>query len=449
MFIKNREQLVQGFDQKRLLILDTLEYMFAIADPRNIIKNNVRINNSKLIVKDLEIQLDYKSIYVIGAGKASGYMTEALYSILNDKINGGLVIIPDYLETKDEIGNIKLWRATHPIPSISGLEGVNHMLRLLQDIDSNDLVICLISGGCSALMPMPYDGITLNDKQAITSLLLKSGATIEEINTVRKHISSIKGGRLVERVKGNIISLIISDVINDRLDIIGSGITSPDPTTYNDAKNVLEKYNLYDKFPSIRRVIDDGINNKIPDTPKPDNLIFNRVKNIILANNEYLCSNVKNYLSNYIDTKILTTTLQGEAKDVGLVLASIINEIGKYSRPFNKPIALIAGGETVVTLHGNGIGGRNQEMLLSALRVINYDNYIIASISTDGIEGNSGAAGAIIDNNTLRKVIDKNLIIDRYLSNNDSNTFFKILQDVIYTGPTGTNLNDVIIIIIY
>ncbi len=448
MPIKNRDTLLKESVEKRPLVLDTIEYILNIADPRNIIKESIKLIDAKLVIKNIEVPLDFDSIYIIGAGKASGYMAEALYAILGNSIRSGFVIIPDYLE-KQEVGDIKLWRATHPIPSKKGLEGVKRMLRLVESADNDDLVICLISGGCSSLMPMPYDGITLIEKQDLTSSLLKSGATIEEINTVRKHISNIKGGRLAARLNTNIISLIISDVINNRLDMIGSGPTSPDPTTYHDAKSVLEKYNLYDKFPSVRRVIEDGINNKIPETPKPNDPIFDRVKNIILADNNSLCTTAMNYLSNYIDTKILTTTLQGEAKDVGLILGSIINEIGTYDRPFNKPIALIAGGETVVTLHGNGIGGRNQELLLSALRVINYNRYVMASISTDGIEGNSDAAGAIIDNSTTLKSIKNNLNIERYLSNNDSNTFFKILEDIIYTGPTGTNLNDIVIIVIY
>jgi hydroxypyruvate reductase/glycerate 2-kinase len=444
--IKNKDELIKGSKERRL-VLEALEEALETSDPRKIMYDNIRLEDDILIIKDTKIKLD-KSIYVIGGGKASGYMAEAIHTILKDRIARGFVIIPDYIEEQLDTGRIALWRATHPIPSNKGVEGVKRMLEVVKDADENDLVICLLSGGGSALMPMPYN-ITLEEKQEITRLLLRAGATIDELNTVRKHISAIKGGRLVKLLNSNIVSLIISDVINDRLDTIASGLTAPDDTTYLDAKKILEKYDLWDKVTSIKKVIEDGIEGNIEETPKSNDPIFKKVKNIILANNESASISAREYfINNGIDARILTTSLQGEAKDVGLVLAAIGNEIARYDRPFSKSIALIAGGETFVTVKGDGRGGRNQEMMLSALRLID-DRCILAAIGTDGIDGNSDAAGAIIDYATSINAKNNNLSIEEFLANNDSNTFFKNVGDVIYTGATGTNVNDVVIMFIH
>lgn len=447
VMIRNKESLIKS-SRERKLVLDAMEAALRASDPRKIIYDNIKLEDDMLIIKDIKIKLDYyKSIYVIGGGKASGYMAEAVHNILKDRIDAGFVIIPDYIDEQLETGNIILWRATHPVPSNKGIEGVKKMLELIKNVDENDLVICLISGGGSALMPMPYDNITLEEKQEITRLLLRAGANIGELNTVRKHISAIKGGRLVKMLNADIISLIISDVINDKLDTIASGLTAPDDTTYIDAKRILEKYNLWNKIDSIKKVIEDGIDGKIGETPKSNDPIFKKVRNVILANNESACINARDhFIKNSIDARILTTSIQGEAKDVGLVLASIANEIAIYNRPFSKPVALIAGGETFVTVRGNGRGGRNQEMMLSALRILE-DKCILAAIGTDGIDGNSDAAGAIIDCTT--RINAKDLDVEEYLANNNSNTFFKNVDDVIYTGATGTNVNDIVIMFIH
>ncbi|MEM2856935.1 MAG: glycerate kinase [Candidatus Nitrosocaldaceae archaeon] len=442
-FLINKKELIKGSNSRRL-VLNTIDYALREADPKRIIYNNLRVEDNTLIIKNNKIRLDFKSIYVIGGGKASASMAKALEVILGDKIRDGLVIIPDYQIYSSSI--IRFWKATHPIPSIKGVEGVKRLIELADKASSDDLIICLISGGCSALMPLPYDGITLEEKQEITRRLLRAGANIEEINTVRKHISSIKGGRLVEILKDkNILSLIISDVIGDKLDTIASGLTVGDTTTFNDAKSILVRYNLWNEFESIKSIIEDGIKGKIKDTPKPHNPIFKNVKNIILANNEFICIKAREYMINHgINAKILTTTLQGEAKDVGLVLASITREIEHNNRPFSKPIGLIAGGETVVTLHGDGKGGRNQEMMLSALRVLkDSKRYTMAAIATDGRDGNSNAAGAIIDVSTLSNALD----INEFLLRNDSNTFFVNVNDAIYTS-SDTNLNDIIVILV-
>jgi glycerate-2-kinase len=435
--------------RERRLILGALQASLAAADPKISVKKNVKLKGKTLyVMKNKYCLNDFDSIRVIGAGKASGHMAEALFGILQDRITDGLVIIPENLKTKLPTGKIKLWRASHPIPSSRGVKGVKHMLEIVGNVTERDLVICLISGGGSALMTLPYDGVSLAYKQKITRDLLRSGATIQEINTVRKHISAVKGGRLAEQLQNSkTVSLIISDVVGDRLDTIASGPTAPDRTTFNDTVRVLRKYGLWDPLNSkIRHVIEKGVTGVIPETPKPGSRIFRNVRNFVIANNEQACKAALNHLrSRGIHTKLLTTSLQGEARDVGKYVASLAKKIRSRE---GKPVALIMGGETTVTVTGKGKGGRNQEIVLAAsIGISELSGTTIASIGTDGIDGNSKAAGAIADAFTIERAELLNLVPQKFLQNNDSYSFFKRLGDAIVTGPTGTNVNDLLILL--
>lgn len=451
--INKQELLHSGTCVKaRKLALGALEAALAAADAKAALKAHVKLRGRTLQIKNERFSLDaFDSIYVIGAGKASGHMAEALFNILRDKISGGLVIVPDYFDVKLSTGPVQLWKASHPIPSHRGVEGVKRMLALVREASREDLVICLMSGGGSALMPLPYGNITLKQKQGITSDLLKSGATITEINCVRKHLSAIKGGRLAELLQNTrIISLIISDVFSDRLDTIASGPTVPDNTTFNDAAHVLKKYKLWHSLNrNVKRIIQMGLSGKIPETPKPGSRIFRNVRNFVIANNKLACEGAMHYLkAKGINATILTTSLQGEASQVGVVVSSIASEITSENRPVRKPAAIVMGGETTVTVRGRRKGGRNQELVLSACKGISEsENTVVASIGTDGIDGNSDASGAIADSFTFKRALKMNLCPDQFLINNDSNTFFRKLKDTIQTGPTGTNVNDVTVLI--
>ena len=376
-------------------------------------------------------------------------MAEALEQILGDYIKDGIVNVPLGSEGKTEI--IRLHHASHPVPDKDSIKGTMQMLEIAEKADKNDLVICLISGGGSSLIALPANGISLTDKKRITEMLLKSGAAIDEVNTVRKHISQVKGGWLAKKIyPATILNLILSDVVGDQLEFIASGPTVPDSTTFNDAINVLKKYNLWDKSPiSIRKFLSYGKRGIVSETPKPNDEIFQRVFNVIIGNNRTASSAACYYLkSNGLNTLLLTTMLEGEARHVGIIMASIAREIRFSGNPLKKPAAIVAGGETTVTVRGKGLGGRNQELVLAAVpKIHGTDGTVLASMSSDGIDGPVNAAGAIADGKTLAKALRKGLIPEKYLAENNSYNFFSKLGDTIISGPTNTNVNDICVII--
>jgi len=454
--IGNAEQIIQNgetqIDRKaRELALKSLEAAIRASDPKSTIKSKVKLKGSILHVDEYTFDLKkFKNIYVIGGGKASGSMAEALEEVLGEKITGGLVNVPK--DDKHKTGKIRLHKASHPIPDESGVEGTRKMLEIAEKAGENDLIICLISGGGSSLMPMPRGEITIADKRQITEDLLKCGATINEINTVRKHISEFKGGWLAKKAyPATILNLILSDVLGDPLDFIASGPTVPDSTTFSDAIKVLKKYGLWEKTPkTIKKVLMDGEKGLIPETPKADDEVFKKVFNVVIGNNRTAsmaaCGSLK---AEGLNTLLLTSLLEGEARHVGTVLASLAREILASGNPVKKPAGIVAGGETTVTVTGKGKGGRNQEIALAASQKIRgLDGVVIASLSTDGVDGPTDAAGAIADGKTIARAEALDLSAEEFLAENNSYNFFSKLGDLIFTGPTGTNVNDVSVIIV-
>jgi len=453
--IKNKEELIKNGETKlnqkaRALALRSLESALNAVDPKQIIKSKLLLKNLTLHVNGYSIDLKkFKNIYVIGGGKASGSMAEALEQVLGNSITKGLVNVPRSSKNKTDI--IKLHEASHPIPDEAGVEGTRRMLKIAEQAKEDDLIICLISGGGSSLMPLPRGKISIADKKEITNALLKCGATINEINTVRKHISDFKGGWLAKKAyPSSILNLILSDVVGDPLDFIASGPTVPDSTTFSDAIKVLKKYRLWSKAPaSIRKVLSDGEKGLIPETPKANDEAFKRVYNVVVGNNRLASLTAQKYLkSEGLNTLLLTSTLEGEARHVGVMLASIAREVSASGNPVPKPAGIIAGGETTVTVTGKGLGGRNQEIALAAAQKLNDMNgVVVASLSTDGVDGPTDAAGAIADGKTLVRAAKMGLTPEEYLAENDSYHFFSKLGDLIFTGPTGTNVNDVSVIV--
>jgi len=453
--IKNKEELIRNGETKlnrkaRALALRSLESALNAVDPKQIIKSKLLLKNLTLHVNGYSIDLKkFKNIYVIGGGKASGSMAEALEQVLGNSITKGLVNVPRSSKNKTDI--IKLHEASHPIPDEAGVEGTRRMLKIAEQAKEDDLIICLISGGGSSLMPLPRGKISIADKKEITNALLKCGATINEINTVRKHISDFKGGWLAKKAyPSSILNLILSDVVGDPLDFIASGPTVPDSTTFSDAIKVLKKYRLWSKAPaSIRKVLSDGEKGLIPETPKANDEAFKRVYNVVVGNNRLASLTAQKYLkSEGLNTLLLTSTLEGEARHVGIMLASIVHEVSVSGNPVPKPAGIIAGGETTVTVTGKGLGGRNQEIALAAAQKLNDMNgVVVASLSTDGVDGPTDAAGAIADGKTLVRAAKMGLTPEEYLAENDSYHFFSKLGDLIFTGPTGTNVNDVSVIV--
>jgi len=321
---------------------------------------------------------------------------------------------------------------------------------LVENVSREDIVIVLLSGGGSALMPLPVQGISLNDEARVTSLLLKSGASIDEINTVRKHLSQIKGGRLAARLyPATVLTLIISDVVGDGIDAIASGPTTPDPTTFHDSEQVLKKYDLWSQIPkNARRVISAGLSGSIPETPKRNNKVFTRVHNVIVGNNRASCLAAASAMTKAgYKTQVLSIQITGEAREAGRIFGSIVRDIRDNSLPFAPPAALVAGGETTVTVRGKGKGGRNQELALAAaVRINRSDGVVVGSFATDGIEGQTDAAGALVDGTTITRGLKLEMNPDEFLRNNDSYHYFSRLEDLVITGPTGTNVNDIMIL---
>jgi len=456
--IKNYDKLIEnGLTQKdrnaRRIALDCILSALNTVNPKQAVLNNVKRRGNLLVIGRYKFALTgYRNIYVLGGGKASGLMAEAIEEILGDKITSGVINVLKGTEKMVKTKKIKINGATHPIPGEEGVNSTKAMLEIARKAGKDDLIIVLISGGGSALMPCPADPVTLEDKKIVTNLLLKCGATINEINVVRKHLSEFKGGQLAKTAyPATLVNLIISDVVGDPLDIIASGPTVPDSSTFQDAYNVLKKYNLLNKIPeNIKKRIQLGLSGKIEETPKPGDKIFRNVHNILIASNRTACiAAVKKARELGINSMLLSTYIEGEARHVGAVLAGLAKEIHNYDTPIKKPAVIVCGGETTVTVVGNGKGGRNQELALgSALKISGLNGIVIASVGTDGKDGTSDAAGAIVDGQTLKRAQKLGLDTTKYLANNNSYMFFKKLGDAIFTGTTGTNVNDLITIVV-
>jgi len=457
LIIKNREDLIANASSTkdkmaRRIALDAIEEALKAADPKRIMFSKIKLERETLKVNSDSFDLsEYKRIFVLGGGKASGSMAEALEEILKDRIEDGIIVVPKGVADKHKLNRVKLHESSHPIPDESSLAGAKKILELAERAKEGDLVICLISGGGSSLMALPKEEISLEDKRRVTDLLLKSGATINEINAVRKHISNFKGGQLAKAVyPATLVGLLLSDVLGDPLDVIASGPTVPDSSTFNDAVSILKRYNLWEKIPdSVKRILLEGIEGRIDETPKKGDVIFNKVKNFVIGNNRLACSAaLKELKRSGLNTLFLTSFMEGEARHIGTFFGAIGRELVATDKPITSPVGIVAGGETTVTVTGNGIGGRNQEISLSAaLKIINAEGIAIASASTDGIDGPTDAAGAIVDGKTISRAEKVGLDPLEALRNNDSYSFFSRLGDLIMTGPTGTNVNDVTVLV--
>lgn len=389
------------------------------------------------------------NLFLIGAGKASCYMAKAIEELFGDKITAGVIV------TKYSHGfplrRVKVFEAGHPFPDINGLKAAKDISALLEGAREEDMVLVLISGGGSALLPFPSEGIRLIDKIKVTKILLNAGADIYQLNTVRKHLSKIKGGGLARMAyPARVLSLIISDVVGDDLSVISSGLTAPDASTYRDAYNVIKNFKLEHKVPVyIINHIKSGIDGKIQETPKPRNKVFRRVNNAIIANNLLALTSAEMEARRLgYKTKILTSFLSGDASETGKFSAALVKEMAECKGSSKLPAALILGGETTVTVKGKGKGGRNQELALSAAIEINgMKNVVILAAGSDGSDGPTGVAGAIVDGSTVKRGRKLGMDAKIYLKNNDSYNYFNRVGGHIYTGPTGTNVMDIVLIL--
>ena len=396
----------------------------------------------------------FTRLYAVSIGKAAFPMMHAAADDLGNRIERGIVLTKYGHAEKGVLpGHITVLEAGHPVPDENGLFAAHQILSMLDETDDRTLVLCLLSGGASALLVAPYGSITLAEKQQVTQLLLKAGADIFELNTVRKHLSCVKGGRLAERAyPARVVSLILSDVIGDPLDVIASGPTAPDASTYENAFAVIRKYGLEDRAPkAVLQLLRDGSNGAVPETPKRDDPMFARVENTIIGSNRKATEAAQKRAQELgFEATILGCEFQGEASDVGRMLAQkALAARREMAGNNNKKICLIAGGETTVKVKGNGLGGRNMEMaLVVAQEIAGSDGITFLSAGTDGTDGPTDAAGAVVNGTTIAEARTAGLDPDSYLSNNNSYNFFKPINGLIITGPTGTNVMDVHIVLI-
>lgn len=455
--IKNKEELINNskspLDRKaRKLALNSLETALKAADPRGLIKSKVKLKHGLLTIdKHLFDLKKFKNIFVVGGGKASGLMAEALEAILKDRITDGCLNVP-YASGYYKVRRIKLQEAGHPVPDEAGVEGTRRMLDLVSHAGESDLVACLMSGGGSSLMPLPRDEISLQDKKIVTEALLKSGASINEINAVRKHISNFKGGWLAKKAyPATVINLLLSDVVGDSPDAIASGPAVPDSTTFQDAIKALKKYMLWNRIPeTVRTTLLNGQKGLVSETLKADDITFKKAYNFIVGNNRSASLAAYEKLRDAgLNTLFLTSCMEGEARHVGRIFAAMVRETVESGKPIPKPCGIVAGGETTVTVVGEGVGGRNQEIALgAALKIDGVNGAVVASMSTDGVDGPTNAAGALADGKTILRSQELVLDAEEFLADNNSYAFFSKLGDLILTGPTGTNVNDISVIVV-
>ena len=388
----------------------------------------------------------YRHIYVVGAGKAGAAMARAAERVLGRRIACGLLNVK-YGHIAP-LRRIELNECGHPVPDQRGVDGARRIAEIAASAGPDDLMLCLISGGASALLPLPADPIALDEKQEVTKLLLACGASIHEINAVRKHISQIKGGQLARLAyPAQVLSLLLSDVIGDNLDVIGSGPTAPDASTFALARSILDKYGILQRVPaSVRERIERGCRGRIPETPKQGDPIFARVRNVVIGSNRLAVDAAAARARQLgFRTLVLSTFVEGETREIARMHAAIAKEIVYAGRPLKPPACVITGGETTVTLRGDGLGGRNQEFVLSAaMDIAGLENVVVLSAGTDGSDGPTDAAGAIADGRTLTR----NPRAPEFLARNDSYRYFEGLGDLIVTGPTNTNVMDVRLILV-
>ena len=423
----------------------------AAVEPGRAVRSHLKLEGEVLLAGEHRIPLQPDTrVFVVGAGKAGAPMAAAVEAVLGDRIHRGLVAVK--YGHLSPVERIQVLEAAHPVPDEDGLEAAGRLADLLEDAGEGDLVICLLSGGGSALIPSPVPPVTLHDKQEVTDLLLKSGAEIDEINCVRKHLSLLKGGGLARAAyPARVLTLILSDVVGDPLDVIASGPTVGDPTTFNDALIILDRYNLFEKVPeAVRTRLTLGVEGKHLETPKPGDPELSDVINLLVGTNTIAVQAAEDTARALgYHTIVLSSTVTGETRDAAADHAAVAREIIEQDLPVARPACALSGGETTVTIKGKGMGGRNQEFALaSSLGIEGLPGALILSGGTDGTDGPTDAAGAVADGTTVERAQALNLDPMAFLDNNDSYTFFEKLGDLLITGPTLTNLMDLRVILV-
>jgi hydroxypyruvate reductase len=430
-------------------VLDrVLAAALAAVEPAQAVRRHVAIEDDALVVAGRRYTVsDYRRVIVVGAGKASAPMAAAVEDVFTDQVPVSGIVTVRYGHAVPTC-RVVIREAGHPMPDAAGVSATRQIVAALDGATRDDLVVCVISGGGSALLTLPVEGISLADLQQTTEALLRCGATINEINVVRKHLDAVKGGGLARlAAPAQLITLMLSDVVGNPLDAIASGPTVPDTSTFVDAVDVFDRYALWSALPTgVADRIRDGARGAWPETPKPGDPLFARTQPVVVGSNLLACEAAATVASELgLRSMILSTYVEGEARGVGRILSGVLREVAVSGHPLPRPCLVVAGGETTVTVRGEGKGGRNQELALAAAWGLRgLDNVVFASVGTDGSDGPTDAAGAWVDGATLDHALARGLDPAAALANNDSHTFFEALggANLIRTGPTNTNVND-------
>lgn len=432
------------------LVTRVLQAALSAVEPEVAVRQHLRREGNSLHVGECSYNLDLlRQVRLVGFGKASLPMGKAAAAILDDHLHSGILITKQGQIQPSQTGldpRLTVLEAAHPIPDESSLRASQEVVASLADLEPEDLVLCLISGGGSALLTAPAESISLDDLQSLTGLLLASGASIGEVNTLRKHLEQLKGGGLARQAApAQVAVLILSDVIGDPLDVIASGPAAPDSTSFSDALSILERYRLLDQVPaSIINRLRAGAQGGLPETPKPGDTLFNRVNSqVIASNHQAALAAVEQAQTEGLQAVLMTTFLQGEARQAGRFIAALGREIDRGGGPVARPCCLVFGGETTVTLRGSGLGGRNQELALGAVAdLAGLEGLLLVTLATDGGDGPTDAAGAVVSSETLRRARELALDPVDFLQRNDAYRFFEPMGALLQPGQTQTNVND-------
>jgi hydroxypyruvate reductase len=453
---------VKSRDELKQVAIGVFEAGLRAVDPVEAVRRHVWLRSDGALVIDgpgvgsststLGPGADFERVVVVGAGKASARMCQAVEAILGDRVEGGLVVVKSGHAVPTE--RVEVVEASHPVPDERGLVAARRIAEVAREADAATLVVVLVSGGGSALLALPAEGISLDEKREVTDLMLAAGADISELNTVRKHLSAIKGGWLARLASpARVISLVLSDVVGDRLEVIASGPTAPDATTFADAEAVLLRRcgGRPRLVPAaVWSRLERGRRGELEETPKPGDECFDGVLNVVIGSNAAaLAACCADARARGLDPLLLSSTVEGEAREVARVLAAMAGECRRSGSPARPPACLVSGGETTVTVRGPGRGGRNQELALgAALAIRGLEGVAILAAGTDGTDGPTDAAGAIAFGDTLARARDLGLDPRAHLDANDSYRFFDALGDLLRTGPTGTNVMDIHLVLV-
>lgn len=444
---------------QRSRILPILEAALRAVDPGEALQRSLRRQDNALVANDTRYTLDrFRRVFVIGFGKAAAPMGQAAAEILGERLTSGLLVTKvGHSETHTALPQaLTLLEAAHPLPDAAGVAAARRIADLARQATADDLVLCLISGGGSALLTLPAEALTLADLQATTVALLRCGASIDEINTLRKHLSQVAGGQLAKlAAPATVLSLVLSDVVGSPLDVIASGPTVPDRSSWADAWDVVERHGLQAALPDlVVERLRAGLAGQIADTPKADDPTFALTQTLVIGDNAIAAQAAQQRAAELgFKARVLTTFLEGEAREVAKVVVALGREIVAHGRPVATPACLILGGETTVTLRGQGTGGRNQELALAAAvlldRLPEKERIAVVSLATDGTDGPTPSAGALIDGTTVDRGRAIGLDAASHLADNNSNPYLEAVGDLLVTGPTQTNVNDLVFVFVW